>query len=98
MKLSEITKQPQLIEITIDDEEIVKDFGEPLTFHTWDRQPVEVFFKVTQNANDNPDEMLKVIKELVLDEKGKPILTGNTQLPAKVFVKVIGKITELLGK
>lgn len=98
MKLSEITKEPKLIEITIDDEEIVKDFGEPLSFWTWDRQPVETFFKVTQTANDNPDEMLKVIKTLILDEEGKEILTGNTQLPAKVFVKVIGKITELLGK
>lgn len=98
MKLSEITKQPQLIEITIDDADIVEEFGEPLTFYTWDRQPVEVFFKVTQNANDNPTEMLKVIKDLVLDEKGEPILTGNAQLPAKVFLKVIGKITQILGK
>jgi len=98
VKLSEITKQPKLIEVTIDDADIVEEFGEALSFWTWDRQPVEVFFKVTQNANDNPAEMLTVIKDLILDEKGEPILTGNAQLPAKVFIKVVGKITELLGK
>ena len=42
--------------------------------------------------------MLKVIKDLVLDEKGEPILTGNAQLPAKVFLKVIGKNYSNIGK
>ena len=46
MKLSEITKKPQLIEVLIDDEETVKEFGEALTFHTWDRQPMDVFIKL----------------------------------------------------
>jgi hypothetical protein len=45
MKLSALTAKPQLIEVSIDDEDTMKEFGEPITFHTWDRQAMN-------NGND----------------------------------------------
>ena len=32
MKLSEIAKKPKLVIVTIDDPEVVQEFGEPLEF------------------------------------------------------------------
>jgi len=104
MKLSALSKEPQLIEILIDDEDIVKEYGEELSFHTWDRQPMHIFVQLanlsqdTENSTPNVGDMLNLVKTLILDEHGKEIVTENTSLPTNVLIKVIGKITETLGK
>lgn len=104
MKLSEITKKPQLIEVLIDDEETVKEFGEALTFHTWDRQPMDVFIKLAnlasniENQNPNIGDMIGVAKSLILDEKGKEIIKDGTMMPTNILIKVVQKVTESLGK
>lgn len=104
MKLSEITKKPQLIEVQIDDKETIEEFGEALSFHTWDRQPMEVFIKLAnltsniENQNPNLGDMIDVVKDLILDENGKPILKGNASMPPKILMKVVQKVTESLGK
>ena len=73
MKLSEISKKPQLIEVLIDDEEIVKEFGEPLSFHTWDRQPMDTFIKMANLSSESDSkslkigDMIEVVRTLVLD-------------------------------
>ena len=46
MNLSQLTAKPQLILIELNDEDIMKEFGEAITFHTWDRQPMDVFMPV----------------------------------------------------
>jgi hypothetical protein len=46
MKLAELAKKPQLIKVTITDEDIVTEFGEALEFWTWDRQPMDTFLKL----------------------------------------------------
>ena len=101
MKLSEITTKPQLIEVLIDDKDTVKEFGEALSFYTWDRQPMEVFIKLANlasNQNPNIGDMIGVAKELILDEKGKEIIKGDTMMPTNILIKVVQKVTERLGK
>jgi hypothetical protein len=104
MKLSTLSKKPVLVEILIDDEEIVKEYGEALSFHTWDRQPMHVFVRLANLSQDsesktpNIGEMLNLVRTLILDEKGKEIITDDSSLPTNVLIKVIGKITETLGK
>ena len=104
MKLSEITKNPQLIEVLIDDKETVKEYGEALSFHTWDRQPMDVFIKLAnlssniENKNPNIGDMIDVVKTLILDEDGKQILTDKNAMPTNILMKVIQKVTESLGK
>jgi hypothetical protein len=77
MKLSTLSKEPQLVEILIDDEEIVKEYGEALSFHTWDRQPMHIFVQLANLSSDsekstpNIGEMLNLVKTLILDEKVK---------------------------
>jgi hypothetical protein len=98
MHLAKLASKPQLVEIKLDDEETIKEFGEPLTFHTWDRQPMEVFMKLSVLEQRDVSALLEVVKTLILDEKGQPVLAGDDTLPTNVLLAAINKVTELLGK
>jgi hypothetical protein len=98
MKLSQLTAKPQLILIELDDEDIIKEFGEAITFHTWDRQPMDVFMKLAGASTKDTSEIIGIVRTLILDEKGKEILKDDAMLPTNVLMKAIGKVTEVLGK
>jgi hypothetical protein len=98
MRLHTLTAKPQLVEITINDEDTIKEFGEAITFMTWDRQPMEVFMKLAKATEGDTISIIDIVKDLILDDSGKPILTGETMLPTTVLMKAIGKVTEMLGK
>jgi hypothetical protein len=98
MKLSEITSTPKLVEIKLDDQEIVKEYGEALVFHTWDRQPLDIFMRLANIDTKNTGELISIVKTLILDEKGKEIVTDKSMLPTNVLLKAIQKVTDMLGK
>lgn len=98
MKLSQIAKKPQLIKISIDDEDIVKEFGEPLEFWTWDRQPMDIFLKLSSVDTGNQSAIISSVRELVMDEQGKQILSGEEVLPTWILMRVMTKVVESLGK
>ena len=98
MKLSDIAKKPQLVEVTIDSPEIVETYGEPLTFWTWDRQPMSVFLRLSQVENGNYESIVSAVTDLVLSESGEPVLTNDAALPAKVMLAVIACVVDGLGK
>jgi hypothetical protein len=98
MKLSELTAKPKLVEITIDDEDTIKEFGEAITFHTWDRQPMDVFMRLANADHSNTGTIVEIVRTLILDDKGKEILTKENVLPTNVLMKAISKVTDLLGK
>jgi hypothetical protein len=98
MKLSQICSEPQLIEIKLDDEDIVKQYGEPLSFYTWDRQPMEVFMRLANVETKNAGELINIMKTLILDDDAKPIINDKNMLPTAVLMKAVTKVTEQLGK
>lgn len=98
MKLSQLAAKPQLIKVVIDDEDVIKEYGEPLEFHTWDRQPMEVFMKLANMTAADTGNIIEIVKTLILDEKGKEILGKDNMLPTDLLMKAINKVTELLGK
>jgi len=99
MKLSQIAAKPKLIEVSIDDEEVIKEYEEALTFYTWDRQPMDVFTRMANLSESNDVAgLLDIVRTLVLDEDGKEILTKESTLPTSILMKVIKKVTEHLGK
>ena len=98
MKLSQIAKKPQLIEITLDDEETVKEYGEAITFHTWDRQPMDVFMRLASLDQSDTASIITAVKGLILDEAGNAVLTDEVSLPAPVMMRVITKVIDGLGK
>jgi hypothetical protein len=98
MKLKDLAKAPELFKITIDDEEVVKQYGEPLEFYAMDRQPMETFLRFASGDRQNFVEMASLLKELILDEEGKPVITDGFMLPSKVMVAAFSKLVEELGK
>lgn len=98
MKLSEITSEPQLIEVSLDDKDIVNQYGEALSFYTWDRQPMDVFLRLANIDQKNTGDMIDIVKTLILDDKGNQILTDKNMLPTSVLMKAIAKVVEQLGK
>jgi hypothetical protein len=77
MKLSELAGEPKLVEVSLDTEEIVAEYGEPLVFWTWDRQPMNVFVKLASVDENNLATVFDAVKDMILDEKGKHILVNK---------------------
>jgi hypothetical protein len=104
MNLSQISKKPELVEMFLDDKETVKEFGEPLSFWTWDRQSIDSYVKLANIASDsknekiNVGEMIDLVKGLVFDENGKEIITDGNTLPFSIMTKLVEKVTQSLGK
>jgi hypothetical protein len=98
MKLSQLAAKPQLIEIALDDEQTIAEHGEALTFHTWDRQPLDVFMRLAVAQQNDQSAMLDIIRTMMLDEHGKQIISDDAMLPTGVLIRAIGKLTDTLGK
>lgn len=98
MKLTQLAAKPQLVKIEINDEDIVKEFGEPLEFWIWDRQPMDKYIRLAQLGSDNMSELITAVNEMVLDEEGNPVVKDGLVLPTNVMTKVIGRVVETLGK
>jgi hypothetical protein len=96
--ISQLASKPQLIQVILDDEDVVTEFGEPLAFHTWDRQPLDLFLKLANRDQQDAASMLNLVRTLILDEQGKEVITEDVTLPTTVLMKIITKIVELLGK
>ncbi len=97
MKLSQLASKPQLVKIELTDDEILKEYGEPLEFWIHDRQPIEKYIELATTASDNYGEMIRVVNALVLDEDGSAIATEGRVFPSKLMVKIINKVVETLG-
>jgi hypothetical protein len=98
MKLSQICSEPKLVEVKLDDKDVIKEYGEALTFYTWDRQPMDVFMRLANIDQKNTGDLINIVKTLILDEEGKQVLNDKNMLPTSILMKAIAKVTEQLGK
>ena len=98
MKLTQLAAKPQLVKIELTDEDVVREFGEPLEFWIYDRQPMDKFVRLAQMRGEDMSELITAVNEMVLDEEGNPIVKDGLMLPTNVMTKVIGKVVETLGK
>jgi hypothetical protein len=98
MKINQLAAKPQLVKITLDGEDIVKDFGETVDIWTLDRQPLDVFMKLANADQRNYGEMVEILKSMILDEDGKQVIHGDVTIPTKLLIASMTAITDLLGK
>jgi hypothetical protein len=98
MNITKLAAKPQLVELVIDDADIVKEYGEPITIYTWDRQPIEVFLKLATVGKEDTGKIIEIARDLILDEKGNKVLTDGVMLPTDVLMAALAKVTEQLGK
>jgi hypothetical protein len=98
MKLTQLAKAPELIKITIDDEDTVREFGESLDFWIYDRTPIDVFVRMATLKQEDFGSMVEAVNKLVLDEDGTAIVKDGLMIPTHILTRVISKVVETLGK
>lgn len=98
MKINQIASKPQLIKLVLDDEATKAELGEELEFWTWDRQPLDKFMKLAATRQDKPEEIIDLVKDLILDEQGNVVIKDDVMLPTGILIRVIQKVVETLGK
>lgn len=96
MQLKQLAAKPKLNLISLDSEQIISLYGEPLEFYMWDRQDIPTFLKIVQMKEDKL-ELFNLLKTVVLDETGKPILNDGEMLPLEVMIAVIEGVVKNLG-
>ena len=98
MKLSELAKKPVLIELTITEPTLVEKYGEALSFHVYDRQPLDVFAKISNMEGGNAMDQVGVLSQLILKEDGSPVMVEDFILPLDVMTEALKLIGDNLGK
>lgn len=96
MKLSNLAKKPQLIKVVMDEEFIVEAYGEPVEFYMYDRQDLPTYIRLSKVEADN-DELPALMRQLVLDENGKPMLKPGEIIDVEIMIKVIEAVIKNLG-
>ena len=98
MKLKELASKPQLKEIVIDRAEIVEKYGDSLSFYIQDKIPLETYSKMATLDHKNVGQMIGMMKDMILDEQGLPVMSDGEVLPMDVLNAAVEKVTENLGK
>lgn len=100
MNITQLASKPQLIQLTLDDEDTIDRYGEALDFHIWDRQPLEKFVQLASMNKEDADygQVIEFMKTAILDEKGNPVCKGELTLPHDVMFKAMNQVVEKLGK
>ncbi len=97
--IKEFASKPKLIEIILDDPSLLETYAEPITFHTYDIVSLSTYFDFYNSCNNSEFETLeKMIRKLILDDKGKAVLAVDEDLPIDIAAASISKIGEILGK
>ncbi len=96
MQLKELAQKPKLELVTVDTPVIVEAYGEPLEFYMMDRQDLPTYLKLAQ-IKDNQEEIFNIVKDIVLDDKGKRVLSDGELLPVDIMVPVLEAAIQRLG-
>lgn len=97
MKLSQLASKPQLIKLSIDDADTIKEFGEALEFYVYDRQDIDTYMSLAALDKDNQGQIIELIYGMIYDENGELIVKDGVSLPVNILSKVIPLVVENLG-
>jgi hypothetical protein len=98
MQLEQLAVKPQLVKMTITSPKIVEKYGEELDFYVYDRQKLDVFAKMANITEDNAMQYSQLLTDLILNDKGEPVMSEEKILPIDVLTEAIKIIGDLLGK
>jgi|DEB0MinimDraft_10_1074344.scaffolds.fasta_scaffold13674_6 hypothetical protein len=98
MKLKDLSKEPQLIKILITKEDLVEKYGDELEFFVYDRQSLDTFTKLANAKEGELGQMTDLLKQMILDEEGNPVMTDKEVLPMDVMMESLRLVSEELGK
>jgi len=71
MDIKLLAKKPELHEIVIDNEDIVKEYGEPITFWMYDHVDINTYFDFFRSQNQKDGQELNALmRRLILNREG----------------------------
>ncbi len=99
MDIKKLAKKPELIEVVLDDELLVKEYGEPITFYMKDFVDVNTYFDFFRSQSEKSgEELTELLAKLILNKEGKPVLAKEETFPIDITIAALTKINETLGK
>jgi hypothetical protein len=98
MELKKLAAKPQLKKLILDDEITLSEYGEPLEFYIYDRQPVSTFVKIASLSTNDIGDIVELVNTLILDADANPVVVDGFILPQKLYVRVIEKVVKELGE
>lgn len=99
MNLQEFKVRPKIIELVIDDTKIIQEYGEAIKFYSFDHISLPQFFAFFQAQSDgNLEKLTDIMRDLLLNAEGKPLLAKDESLPVDLFTAAIMKVADHLGK
>ena len=99
MLISEVAKKPDLLKMTLDDEAIVKEYGEPIEFYMYDSVDIHTYFDFYRAQQEQSgDELNALMRKIILNADGKPVIKSDEMLPVDIIFAALVKINENLGK
>lgn len=96
MNIKELARKPELKKITVDTPFVVEAYGEPLDFWMYDRQSVPTYLQLAQLKDDH-NQLFQIIKDIIMDENGLPVLKDGEMLPIDIMVPVLEAAIRELG-
>jgi|TARA_B110000908_G_C9902404_1_gene291668 hypothetical protein len=97
-KLSDLAGKPELTSMVIDNADIVEKYGEELEFYVYDKLPISTYTKLASLDSKDAGQLYAAVKDLILDDKGLPVVNEEKTLPMDIMNAAILKVTESLGK
>ena len=99
MDIKQLARKPQLVEIRLDDENLVKEYGEPIVFWMLDFVDINTYFDFFKSQSDKSGQELNTLmRKIILNAEGKPALGDDEGLPIDISIAALTKINETLGK
>jgi len=97
MKLKALSKKPKLIKAQVDNEKIVKKYGEAVEFWMYDRYEIDTYFKLMNVEEQDFITMSKVVKDMIYVEDGTPIVEAGEILPSDLLMSIVTEVIKQLG-
>lgn len=99
MNIENLTRKPILEEVVIDDEEIVKTYGEPIKFWMRDHIDLNTYFDFYRFQSEaKSEELFGLLRKIILNSEGKPVISDDEVLPPDITINVLIKVNDVLGK
>ncbi len=99
MNLQSLAKKAQLVKLTLDSEEIVKEYGDSIDFYISDDVSLQQYFDFYKlQGVSNFDGLLKLVRSLLKNEDGLPVLAADETLPVLLQAKVLERVANFLAE
>lgn len=99
MNIKDLARKPQLVEVKLDNEDLVKEYGEPIVFWMMDYVDISTYFDFFKSQGEgNGEQLNSLLRKIILNAEGNPSLEDDEALPIDISVAALSKINETLGK